>query len=90
MGLATFIIAVFGIILKGIVLSSMWQWFIVPLGVLPITTAQAVGLSVITFVLLGKYESSDKSEEEQLKQAITVVVAVLMMWGFGAIANLFM
>lgn len=90
MGLAVFIIAVFGIILKGVVLNSLWLWFIVPLGVLPITTAQAVGISILSFTLTGSFDGKEKTDEQRLRQAIEGVVAVLMMWGFGAIANLFM
>ena len=35
------------IFLKGFVLSRLWLWFMVPLGVMPITLAHAYGLAVM-------------------------------------------
>lgn len=40
-------LSIAGIALTGLAISLLWQWFLVPLGVIPIGIAHAFGLSLI-------------------------------------------
>lgn len=71
-------------------LSTMWAWFVVPLGVTAIGMAHATGLSLFVsyFRFKGKNTTKDKQEYgEKVAQAIATMLFVL---GVGYICTLFM
>lgn len=83
-------------ILRGYVLSVLWRWFVVPLGVPEIGIAQAIGISIIVgLVMLGVATKSDTSEadaewwEAGIKALFRSVAGSLMAWGVGAIVYSF-
>jgi hypothetical protein len=59
--LSAVVIGVFGLlalamVLNGFMLSYMWQWFVVPLGVRPIGLPQAIGIAIIVSMLTSEAE----------------------------------
>ena len=75
---------------RGFVLSYLWQWFLVPLGVSEISIAHAIGLSV----LVGMFTSHIKSKSEDAKGAwqplVTAFAAALAAFGLGYIVHAIM
>jgi hypothetical protein len=69
-------------IVRGMVLSVLWFWFLVPLGVPPIETAHAIGISILAGMFTAGY--SDKSKDERVGEGIMgiayPIVALLMGW----------
>lgn len=52
--LAYLFLAVLGVALEGLVIANLWKWFVTPLGVSAITVPHAIGLLLITQMLIGK------------------------------------
>lgn len=81
-------------ILRGLALSILWGWFIVPLGTPVLSVAQAVGIILIVDVLI-IFPSTEKSEIEDRKWYIparNILIGIVTLWllFFGWIAHLFM
>jgi hypothetical protein len=76
-------------IIRGVVLSTMWSWFIVPLGVKPIGVAWAVGISVIVAHLTLKVPDQEKQPDlVSVNVAYTILMLLLLL--MGAVAHYFM
>jgi uncharacterized membrane protein len=76
-------------IIRGAILSVMWTWFIVPLGVHSIGVAWAVGISVIVgFLTIDTTPREDAPKFLDL--AISSLLTTLLLFGMGAIAHYFM
>ena len=80
-----------GTVLWAVVLTVLWGWFIVPLGVQGINAAQAVGLSVVVAMF-------KRPSDPDLKNGIVVycihafvvgAVSALSLLGLGGLAYLF-
>lgn len=84
--------------LHGWVCATLWGWFVVPLGMPPITFWHAVGLSGFVNLMTYRYSSTPKDEEEKpasakaafrrirrlLPHALgTAVAGPLFVWGVG-------
>lgn len=69
---------VMGTIFNGIVLSVLWFWFAVPLGVAPIETAHAVGIAVLVSLLTKQYTPSSK-ERGSADTSVFPAVAVMLV-----------
>ncbi len=82
------------IMLRGFVLSVLWLWFIVPLGVSPIGIAWGIGLSILVGLFTMNFAKQTEIDAGPMEKALikTVASAVvsLMCWGFGAIVHSFM
>lgn len=83
--------------LGGVVLSDLWEWFVVPLGPPPITTVHAIGLLWVFFIfsMRLKRESRDKKPgdewwAESIFSLAYSVFGYLTCWAFGAIWHQFM
>ena len=76
------------IIIRALVLATLWEWFIVPLGVMNITIAHAVGLSSIFSLILSKVRS--KEEESLLKSISHEFMTFIVVLVVGFIARGFM
>lgn len=95
----TLVITVLSIIWNGYVLSVLWSWFIVPLGVVSITIAWAIGLSVVIGLFKATVSntsetsnnSADKSWTDILiSTSIRAFVPGLVSLGLGYVVHLFM
>jgi hypothetical protein len=83
------LIAVFPIVvLRGFVLSRLWGWFIVPLGLPSIGIAQACGIALILGFL--SYSKSTTTKDNYVERTVEAFVSALACWGFGAIVHWFM
>jgi hypothetical protein len=88
------IIGVFGTtvlatLVRGFVLSILWGWFIVPLGVNPIGMAWAIGISGITTLLT--YQFDTKREDAKWgKGMVFAFIMPLITLGVCWIAHSFM
>ena len=49
-------------IVKGLVLSTLWSWFVVPLGMDPISIPAAIGLSLTLSLFTGMSETGADTE----------------------------
>lgn len=79
-GLIGLIFLPLSILFRGVVVSFLWAWFIVPLGVMPIGKAHALGISALMSLLT----SSDKSDDSSLlAQTIASFISYAVILGFG-------
>lgn len=83
--------------LRGWVLSVMWAWFVVPLGVVPLGVAHAIGLSAVFAALKGVARADVVDDRDRGRDAVTeTVVLILSMLAsllfllVGAVAHAFM
>lgn len=89
------IIASFGaIFLKGFVLSKLWGWFLVPLGVPEIGFAHSIGvcilISFLTFQNIKSYVDDNKTAEQRAGEYIGwIILYPLLTLLFGFLASLF-
>lgn len=58
---------------EGFVLSSLWEWFIVPLGVRPISIVHAIGICVLLDFVTYHYYDYKKSEEVGLLPSLAYI-----------------
>lgn len=77
------VLAVMPVILvaRTVSLALLWRWFVVPLGVVPISPAHAFGLTVIvSFLQSGKKEEKSKPWKEE---AFLTIATALLASGMG-------
>lgn len=70
-----FLYLIFIGVLTGIVFSSLWGWFVVPLGFPQISIPHAVGLTMIVSLL--RWDSVNKNKPDSLTEAVSMPVAGL-------------
>jgi len=71
-----FVTIIGGILASAFVLSSLWEWFIVPtFGLNPLRIVEAIGLTVVVRFLT--YKKSDFKTEEEEKDFWVLVVKTL-------------
>ncbi len=85
-----FVFGLGAVILKGIVVQSLWSWFIVPLGVVSISVPHAIGISTIVSLFNTKIDIETNDDEDRAKQLFVSIFFILLVWGIGAIVNLWM
>ncbi|MNQ61249.1 hypothetical protein D3C85_755610 [compost metagenome] len=71
------------------VLSTLWAWFVVPLGAIKISLAHAYGLSLIPAVLLGSRGIHAPAEQKKQNIATALLIPAFALF-FGWIALGFM
>jgi hypothetical protein len=76
--------------ITGIVISDLWLWFIVPLGILSISNAQGIGISLLVGLLTLKPAMALNKEIDGITVIATTIITTLICWGMGAIVHLFM
>lgn len=97
--LGVFILGVFfflGILYSGFVFSTLWGWFIAPLGVPTLSIPQALGLLlVVGYPLLGIYSRLEAIKpleftmEKFTQRLVASYITITLVWGMGAIYTLF-
>ena len=81
------VLLVVGALLDGYVMLTMWDWFIVPLGVTSIALPHAIGISLFTNFFKGR---SAKDEDTLAVQVGKIILAPLLLLSFGWIVVQFM
>ncbi|MHC4621207.1 MAG: hypothetical protein ACYTEQ_25955 [Planctomycetota bacterium] len=78
---------------RGLVLSELWGWFVVPLGLEPIGIAHAIGLS-LAVGMFAQAKSKDNEDKPFMHQVIVAVLSAAIgpafVWLMGAIIHSFM
>jgi hypothetical protein len=82
-----------GIIIRGFVLKTLWLWFLVPLGLPPISFGLAWGLSIITAMFT--HQHSSKTTGKKMSTIVGTAIGVDFLGPFlalfaGWLATLFM
>lgn len=79
-------------IYRGIVLSSLWLWFVVPLGVKPVGTAQALGISMLISLFTFRLDKTKKDKDDETPAWATAIFhqiahafVISVAWGIGSI-----
>ena len=95
-GFLTLLTALFAYILfvgvfRAYVLTQLWAWFIVPLGLEQIGLWHAWGLAMIIGMFTVKasdYKSDEKKDmTEKIGLFISPVITTLVVWGIGSIVH---
>lgn len=73
-------------LLTAFTLSTVWGWFIVPLGVVPINYVHAYGIALFLTLLFGKNKKDRDNTEEFIFHAIKCLLVLL----FGYVTVKFM
>ncbi len=90
---AVFGVLALGVIVNGYVLSILWVWFIVPLGLPVISVAHSIGIAMVTNWLTYQYQTNKKEEDNSkalTELAILFIVRPLAVLGIGYIVKQFM
>lgn len=79
-----------GTVLRGWGLMQLWQWFLVPLGVVSISLPWALGISVLSYLLTEHADTnhvndSRPANELLLRSVMRLTVIPLLAWGLGAL-----
>ena len=70
------------------ILSVLWSWFVVPLGVIPIGTTHAAGITFLVHYLRGTTPSKTK-DADSLQLVAYAIVLPLCYLVFGAVVHYF-
>lgn len=60
--------------LEGVVLAYLWEWFVVPLGLQPVSILHAIGICVILDFITYHYYDYKKSEEVGLASSLSYIL----------------
>jgi|GEM_PF-3051235 hypothetical protein len=74
---------------SGWILKTMWAWFIVPLGVMPLSIAHAIGVDSLLTIYRFRYRKRDDNEDWYIP-VVGAVFGNLILLAIGALAHLFM
>lgn len=86
--IAILLTAIPGIIWSGFVIKILWIWFMVPLGLIEISLAHAIGIDIIiTFMVSHSVDIKNKTTTELISKMISKPALMLFM---GFIAKSFM
>lgn len=79
------------VIINGYVLSILWVWFVVPLGLPVISVAHSIGLAMVTGWLTYQYTNKEEDNIKALTEfAILFIVRPLAVLSIGYIVKQFM
>ncbi len=65
---------------RGFVLSVLWGWFAIPLGLQPINPPLAIGIALVVSFLTHQHHASIKDERETSQKWIDVANVILSPW----------
>jgi hypothetical protein len=60
--------------LEGLVLSYLWEWFVVPLGLKPVSILHAIGICILLDFVTYHYYDYKKSEEVGLSNSLCYIL----------------
>jgi hypothetical protein len=61
-------------VIEGVVLSYLWEWFVVPLGLKPVSILHAIGLCILLDFVTYHYYDYKKSEEVGLATSLCYIL----------------
>ena len=70
---------------SGCILKTLWGWFIVPLGVMPLSLPQAIGIGILVSLF-----KTNVTEEKLTKQIIANLTYLTVALLYGYVAHLCM
>ena len=76
-------------VLNGFVLSIMWEWFVVPLGVEPVSLAHAIGITFIMNLLAKSVDKESLKKEDINKSYCRDFCKPILTLLFGWIVTFF-
>jgi hypothetical protein len=85
-----FLLSIPATILQGYVVSQLWLWFIVPLGVVNISVAHGIGIALIVSYLTARINGATDPAIKGWTLFLANVFGALFVWGFAYIIHLFM
>ena len=89
--LVTLFALVLSPILHGWVLTYLWRWFVVPLGVKELSIAWAIGISVVVSMLTKQWQPEQKDKHPSLRSVVVeLFLSPFVFLAFGAIVHAFM
>ncbi len=82
----------FGVIVNGYILSILWVWFLVPLGLPAISVAHSIGVAMVASWLTYQHQSTTQEDKDKALQNLAVVFIVrpLATLGIGYLVKQFM
>lgn len=99
LAILSLVLLVPAIIYDGAVLLLLWRWFVVPLGVIPLTLPIACGLMLVAHSLVGKQDMLAEYKLERDEDFVVYNIKTRLsnmftmptfLWIFGWIIHLFM
>ena len=81
-----------GLLFSGLVIKLLWGWFIVPLGVIPISIIHAIGIDIVVSLIAPSTtkDTDNMSVSEFITYLIKVITKPLTYLLMGFIVKLFM
>lgn len=77
--------------LEGLVLSYLWEWFVVPLGLRPVSILHAIGICVLLDFITYHYYDYKKSEEVGLANSLSyILIRPVVAMTVGALVHFWM
>lgn len=86
-GIFFVIFAIFGSVIRGLVLADLWRWFVVPLGFPDISVLHAMGLAMIASFLIPTQWKIDDDEATFAVLLVSLIIPAAMVWGAGWLIN---
>ena len=83
------ILAVIAMIMAGFTTSTLWFWFIVPLGIVAISVPQAIGIDLL-FGLLTLRVHKAEDTPTPIEHSLVVIIASIILLFFFLVASFFM
>ena len=88
LGCITLLTLAFGVIVNGLAISLLWDWFIVPLGVRSITLVHGIGISILAQAII-KPDLSAAIKKGQDTDNWTEALTPLFVAAFGPLWAIF-
>lgn len=80
------------ILMRGVLIHSCWQWFIIPLGAIEVGYVHSYGIA-ITAQIMGSNPSSPSASKTfgaKVMALLLFPVAMLLVWGIAFVIHLWM
>ncbi len=74
--------------LEGVVLSFLWEWFVVPVGLQPVSVLHAIGICIIIDFITYHYYDYKKSEEVGWAVSVLyIIIRPVVAMSVGALVH---
>jgi len=69
-------------IIDGLVLSILWRWFVVPLGVVPLSLTLAMGVGLTAGFLFGNAADAHEKDGDKILRGLVTRPALALVFGW--------